>query len=146
MGSSIAGTTMMTLYSYAISWTKNKNFKEPLLLAQMVYRLMPWLQKKDSRIAGWGVHYLTGLLFAESYAAFWSQDTFANIKTGLVLGGISGIAAILIWKFTLEAHPFPPPVHFFKFAGQLFIAHIVFGLASALGYTFLNKIRQNGSR
>jgi hypothetical protein len=133
--SSITGTTLMTLYSYAISWLQHKNFKEPELLGKMSRRLLPWIDRKESRITGWGMHYLVGLLFAEAYAPFWpEQQQHANIKTGLVLGGISGIAAILIWRFTLDAHPFPPLVDFVPFAGQLFIAHVRFGLVAAVGY------------
>jgi hypothetical protein len=133
--SAVTGTIAMTLYSYILSWSKNKNFKEPKLLGKMIQRLVPFLQRKNARVAGWGMHYLVGLLFAEGYAPFWSeQQQSSNIKTGLILGGLSGLAAILIWKFTLDMHPFPPPVQFLKFAGQLFIAHLVFGMFAAVGY------------
>ncbi len=125
---------MMTLYSYLISWIRNKNFKEPVLLDKMAGRLLPVLNTKN-RLAGWAIHFAVGLLFAETFAQFWKPgQNFANVKRGLVVGGLSGIAAILLWKFTLEAHPLPPAVDFVRFAGQLFIAHVVFGLFGALGY------------
>ena len=131
----VAGTTMMTLYSYVISLARQKNFKEPVLLDKLITRLVPVADTKDSRVTGWAMHYLVGLLFAETYAPFWrGAQHVSNAKKGLILGGFSGIAAILIWKFTLDAHPLPPKVDFVRFAGQLFIAHLVFGLFSALAF------------
>ena len=130
----VGGTTMMTLYSYVISLARQKNFKEPVLLDKLITRLVPVADTKDGRVAGWVMHYLVGLLFAETYAPFWRGAQHSNTKKGLILGGFSGIAAILIWKFTLDAHPLPPEVDFVHFAGQLFIAHLVFGLFSALAF------------
>ena len=70
---------------------------------------------------GWTLHYLVGLLFAEIYAPLWEKTPMQpNLKNGLILGGISGIAAILVWKFTLEMHPDPVRVNFKKYAGHLF--------------------------
>lgn len=134
--SAVTGTTVMTFYSYIISLVQHKNFKEPKLLGKMSENLLPWVNSRESTIAGWCLHYLVGLLFAEAYAPFWpgSNMTNVNIKTGLVLGGISGIAAILIWRFMLDVHPFPPAVDFIPFAGQLFMAHLFFGVFAALGY------------
>ncbi|MEO5684869.1 MAG: hypothetical protein ABIQ88_19660 [Chitinophagaceae bacterium] len=137
--SSIAGTTLMTFYSYIVSWTKDKNFKEPRLLGTLAQRITG-MPERDKWTAGWHIHYLTGLLFAEIYAPFWSDDIHScNSKTGLILGGLSGVAAILIWKFTLEMHPFPPAVNFNRFAGVLFIAHVIFGLSAGLTYSLTRK-------
>ena len=131
---SIIGTSAMTFYSYLVSWGTDKNFKEPKLLGQLAERFISG-KSNDNKITGWGMHYLMGLLFAETYAPFWSlKENERNEKTGLVLGGISGIAAILLWKFTFTLHPDPPPIHFIRFAGQLFIAHLLFGLATALAF------------
>ncbi|MEP6750693.1 MAG: hypothetical protein ABJB86_23350 [Bacteroidota bacterium] len=134
--SALCGTTLMTVYSYIISRLQNKNFKEPKLLGKMSENLLPWLDRRTSRITGWYMHYLVGLLFAETYAPFWpaTGKKGAYIKTGLILGGISGISAILLWKFSLNAHPFPPAVDFIPFAGQLLIAHLFFGFFAAVGY------------
>lgn len=137
--SGFVGTSVMTLYSYIVSWNKHENFKEPKLLGSLSYPMTPWFKRKKADHTGWAMHYLVGLLFAECYAPFWSeQRVHTNIKTGLILGGLSGIAAILIWKFAFEAHPFPPAVNFRQFAGQLFIAHLVFGLFAAAAYNLSN--------
>jgi hypothetical protein len=57
-----------------------------------------------------------------------------GIKSGLLFGGISGIAAIVIWKLTLKKHPLPPAVNFKTYAVNLFIAHLVFGLFAGFTY------------
>jgi len=133
--SAFTGTTFMTLWSYFLSWIRLNNFKEPVILGKLLYRLDLPIKKKEARAAGWGVHYLVGLLFTELYAPLWEKISFGPTKrNGLVLGGISGIAAILVWKFTLAFHPDPPSIDFLPFAGQLFIAHLVFGLFATIGY------------
>lgn len=131
----VIGTSIMTAYSWLMSTVKNNNFKEPVLLGQMAHRLTPWVKRKKSRWVGWGMHYLVGLLFAESYAPFFSDiPGKINLVKGLVFGGLSGIAAILIWKFSLDSHPLPPHVNFIHFAGQLFVAHLIFGFFAAAGF------------
>ena len=47
---------------------------------------------------------------------------------------MSGIAAILIWKITLDIHPVAPAVKFSLFAVNLFFAHLIFGLFVVVGY------------
>ena len=134
--SSVSGTICMTAYIYILSTVRGKNFKEPKLLGKMSRHLLPWIDDNKTKTTGCLMHYLVGLLFAEVYAPFWpvSAESKSYVKTGLVLGGISGIAAILLWKFTLKHHPLPPAVDFLPFAGQLFIAHILFGCFAAIGF------------
>jgi hypothetical protein len=138
--SAFTGPSLMTLYSYLVSKKKKKNFREPKLLGQMAHRLTPWIQRKDNLWLGWGMHYLVGLLFAETYAPFSDVAGKDNLKKGLVFGGLSGLAAILTWKFTLYQHPLPPNVQFVQFAGQLFIAHLTFGFFAATGFN-LSRIK-----
>jgi hypothetical protein len=57
-----------------------------------------------------------------------------GFASGLILGGLSDIPAIRIWKISLSGHPVPPSVSFRKHALNLFFAHIVFGLFSIIGY------------
>jgi len=138
-GSSVAGTTAMSLFSYFLSGPGARNFREPNLLGKLIQRVLPVKTKTSAQMAGWGLHYLVGLLFAETYAPLWTGRPQADMKTGLVLGGISGIAAILIWRFTYAIHPYPPAVHFVLFAAQLFFAHVIFGVFTALGYDVATK-------
>jgi hypothetical protein len=142
---SLLGTTCMTLFSYLFSLLEIENLKEPKLLGQMIYRKLPASGKRHSRIAGWVLHYVVGLLFAELYAQYWEKTgSYPTVKSGLMLGGLSGIAAILIWKITFDIQPRPPSVNFKHFAVNLLIAHLVFGLFMVVGYnappsTYLRK-------
>jgi hypothetical protein len=75
------------------------------------------------------------LLFTKLYAPIWEETPLKpNVKNGLIFGGICGIAAILIWKFTLVVHPDPPAIDFIPFAIQLFVIHLIFGAFAAMGY------------
>jgi len=135
--SAVSGTTIMTLVSYLLSWISNSNFKEPKILSLLIIRLFKLPKNAYSRLTGWCLHYLVGLLFAELYAPIWENiPPRQRVKTGLVLGGISGFAAILVWKFTLAVHPNPPSLNFMAFALQLFVVHLIFGTAAAIGYNF----------
>lgn len=136
---SIAATSAMTLYSYVLSWIKKYEFKEPRLLSLMFGKLDRRF-KSNKRIAGWSMHYLTGLLFAELYAPFWEQSK--SVKSGLIFGGLSGVAAILIWKFALQVFGEESLVNFPQFAGQLVMAHIVFGLFTALALQWIEGCGQ----
>lgn len=131
--SSVAATSVMTAFSYLFSYLSGANLKEPWILAQLTGRVMPWRRKKINRISGWLIHYAVGLLFTELYFQFWNKSAPNSEKrAGLLFGGIAGLAAILIWKFTLTIHPFPPGINFGLFALNLFLGHIVFGVVSAL--------------
>lgn len=140
----ILGTSAMTASSYLVSYAKDNNFKEPEILGKLIRRLHRSMGNGASLWAGWGLHYLVGLLFAEMYTPLWQKDILQPTeKNGLVLGGISGLAAILIWKFTLEVHPDPPKLKFRKYAGHLFVAHLIFGLFATLGYKIASSCVTN---
>ena len=56
--SAIIGTTAMTLFSYLISTSENKNYREPEILGKLIRRLPIDASKESSEIAGWCAHYL----------------------------------------------------------------------------------------
>lgn len=135
---SAIATSAMTVYSYLLSWIKKFEFKEPRLLSLIAGKLDSDF-KEHKRITGWSTHYLTGLLFAELYAPFWEKSR--SVTSGLIFGGLSGVAAILIWKITLSVFREESLVNFPQFAGQLVIAHVVFGLFTALALRWMNQNR-----
>ncbi len=133
--SSLAATSAMTVFSYGLSFISGKNLREPHILAQLTNRLMPWQGKKKNIMTGWLLHYAVGLLFTEMYVQFWKNSSPNTEKrAGLIFGGLVGLSAILIWKFTLSFHPLPPAINFGLFSLNLFLGHLVFGIVSALTF------------
>ena len=125
----------MTIFSYLVAEIQNEKFREPELLATLLRRLLPELGRRYGKIAGWKIHYAVGLVFAIIYARVWERDKVKpSAKSGLVLGALSGLPAIAVWRLTFMLHPSPPKIHYRRFYGHLFLAHLVFGAFAAIGY------------
>jgi hypothetical protein len=138
--SGITGTGFMTLFSYIVSVIKKENFSEPEHLATMLHRFTPGTSKKINQIAGWNAHFAVGLLFASAYVELWEQGKIKpSVKNGLLLGTVSGLLALAIWKLTFKIHPLPPWINFNKYYIQLVPAHIVFALFATLAYKLLKE-------
>jgi hypothetical protein len=128
-----AGTAAMTLFSYFVSREKNKEFREPRLLGKMVYRLIPAIKKQDAEVAGWVLHYGTGLLFSKGYKVLLDHTKLeSNAPEGILLGVAAGVLAVIIWKSTFSLHPDPPEIDFKDFYKHLMLAHIVFTTGALL--------------
>lgn len=139
----LLGTTAMTAFSYLVSKKKKRNFKEPKVLAQMFERLPGGPDDDDgATAAGFGAHYLAGLLFAVPYVYLWEKEILQpDLPTGAALGAASGLAGIAGWELMFKLHPSPPPKNKKRYFGHLMLAHIVFGVFSAAGYRM--AIRSN---
>ena len=133
----IAGTSAMTIYSYLLSNSRNKNFREPALLAEMVQKLHPSIPKNDAQIIGWVLHYGVGVFFASVYRFLLKQKT-ANITAGAIVGGITGLVGISIWQLSFLLHPSPPRTDYKKFYGQLMVGHVIFGIVTCMLLDELN--------
>ncbi|WP_345104710.1 hypothetical protein [Mucilaginibacter panaciglaebae] len=135
----ITGTTFMTAFSYLVSELDGENFSEPERLGQLAKRLLPLLNKEEKLTTGWTAHYMVGMLFALAYVELWTRGKIKpTLGQTLLLGGVSGILAVAIWKTTFKMHPLPPMLSFNKYYLQLVPAHVVFALFAALGYRLLN--------
>ena len=105
----IVGTSAMTLFSYLVSESKSENFREPVVLAHLIKRLPNSFSKDKAQIAGWSVHYATGLLFVIFYNEIWKRKKILpSVTSGALIGAASGVAGIIGWKCMFEAHPNPP--------------------------------------
>jgi hypothetical protein len=128
----IIGTTAMTAFSYILSENKNRDFREPGLLAGMIDRLTP-LNEDEAIKGGWLVHYSVGVFFAAIYKPIletWNIEP--TVKNGAIIGGITGLFGAAIWNLTFRLHPLPPRINYRRFYGQLVIAHIIFGTVTIL--------------
>jgi hypothetical protein len=140
----LLGTSLMTALSYIASMKKNEQFREPELLATLLQRIAPDLKKRHARLSGWLIHYSVGLLFSGVYDKVWTKTKMdPTLKSGLLLGGISGIAGSIVWKTTFIIHPDPPRNDRVKFYGHLIIAHLIFGVGAVAGYQLGGKSWRN---
>lgn len=124
----IVATTCMTGFSYVFSTILNENFKEPILLTDLLGKvfhveLPVWV--------GWLVHYLTGILFLVLLIAAYSfTNVDISVLWGIIFGAILGGIGIVMWKGIYKLANSDPPTHTRLFHLQLIIAHIFFGMAA----------------
>ena len=128
-------TNIMTTFSYVISMTYNKLFKEPVLLNYILDSVGMNLHGKWKKAAGWLAHYIVGVLFVFTYDAIW---TYTNIefgwKSGLAFGMISGIVGIVGWQTIYLLPSKKPNVLLREYYVQLFFAHIIFAAAVFIAF------------
>src|SRR5690606_37982455 len=131
----IVGTSAMTLFSYLGSERKNRNFKEPELLGQLIERLPIKSSNQSAHIAGWGIHYAIGISFMVCYSKIWALRSIKpTLSSGALLGAVNGLVGVTGWKLMFEAHPNPPAKELKPFFGHLILAHVVFGVFNVIGY------------
>ncbi len=137
--SAIVGTSAMTLFSYLVSERKKKNFREPEILSELMETLPQRSPKAPVDITGWGTHYAIGMLFVVFYSELWEHTKIKpSVKTGAILGAVSGLAGVGGWQAMFELHPNPPAKNLKRYYYHLIITHIVFGVFSAITYKAIN--------
>ena len=140
--SALVGTSAMTLFSYLVSESKNKNFREPEVLGKLIERLPKSVSRESAQMAGWGMHYAIGTLFVACYSELWERTKIKpSLTSGTLLGTASGVVGVMGWKFMFEAHPNPPAKNLKPFFGHLLLAHIVFAVSSAFTYNLTHGKR-----
>jgi Na+/proline symporter len=134
------GTTVMTGGSELMSLLFGENFREPDHLETMISRLAPHLSGRAKKLAGWGAHYAMGFVFAAVYVELWETRKIKhNLKNGIILGMVSGLLGLLIWKGTFKAHPLPPWLNYTHYYLQRIPAHIIFAVAATLTYRLIKE-------
>lgn len=135
--STIAATSAMTLFSYAVSASAREVYKEPLLLTYVLTALHLKLPANFKIVLAWALHYLIGLFFVIGYHFLWINDYMElSLFSGLFLGAVSGIIGIIGWIILFKIIPKRPAIDFKGYYLQLFIAHVIFGLTSFLVYEY----------
>lgn len=142
----IAGTTAMTVFSYLVSRSKKRNFREPEVLGQLI-KSLPMKDSKDySHVVGWSTHYGIGILFMVFYNEFWKRNIIKpSVTSGAMLGAASGLVGIIGWRSIFEIHPHPPAKNLKRFFGHLLLAHVVFGVFCSLVYKVVKADRYSRS-
>lgn len=135
----LAGTSMMTAFSYLVSKAFHKLFKEPVLLAIIMKKLGFNFSRQMKSVLAWLLHYFIGLLFVISYEIAWVYfEVPQSWLVGLIFGCVSGIIGVLGWMLIFRIPGKPPKVRFTEYYLQLFFAHIVFAMTVLTVYKIVN--------
>lgn len=133
--SSIAATSIMTLFSYAVSASARELYKEPVLLTYILTALGIEVSMQVRIISGWILHYLIGLAFVIAYHFLWTYDIFEmSWPSTLFLGAISGVIGIVGWIIMFTIAPKKPDINFKGYYAQLFVAHVIFTIVAFVVY------------
>ncbi|MFP9119059.1 hypothetical protein ACLI08_14805 [Flavobacterium sp. RNTU_13] len=143
----VVGTTFMTLYSYLKARKENQEYVEPIMINKLIDNSedLPQIHDEESHPSGYILHYATGIGFMAVYYMAWekalSKPTLSKI---LLIGVLSGVTGIAVWKLLFAQHSRPPQNYRHGYYRQLFIAHIIFTLFAISTYKVLdsNKHRE----
>lgn len=133
--SSIAATSVMTLFSYAVSEGARETYKEPVLLGYLLSSFNITISPQLKLFLGWLMHYLIGVAFVIAYHIVWYYQ-FMDISwaASILLGIISGIIGIISWVILFEIVPSKPNIDFKGYYAQLFVAHVIFAIVAYVVY------------
>ena len=134
----ITGTSAMTVFSYLVSNAKDENYREPLVLEILIKRLIKEGEDDTAAMMAWSLHYFVGILFTYVYASIsTAKKVHPSVMSGLCFGAVCGLVGIAGWNITFKLHPDPPKKNLKKYFGHLFVAHLVFGVVTALSLSTL---------
>ncbi|KAF2517148.1 hypothetical protein [Flavobacterium foetidum] len=130
-----AATTVMTMFSYAVSKSAREIYKEPVLLAYVLKSVQLKSATMVHFIMGWILHYLIGLGFVVAYHILWQHNIVAfNWIGAYLLGAISGVIGIIGWVILFSLQKQQPNIDFKGYYIQLFFAHVIFGATAFIVY------------
>lgn len=130
--SGIVATFIMTMVMYTYTALSNHFTKVIHLLGTMISGNQSFHSpSKSTLILGTIAHFAVGIIFSMSYYLLWNWGVFEiNFADSVIIGALSGIVAIVVWKSYLKLHQFQPEISQIHYFIALFIAHIVFGIVS----------------
>ncbi|HEX6982504.1 MAG TPA: hypothetical protein VF181_07065 [Balneolaceae bacterium] len=131
----LIGTSLMTAFSYIVSRKRDKQFREPQLINELISRAQIKITPLRTSPLGWILHYLTGTIFTLGYYFFWKLTAAdPSLISGAVLGAVNGVLGISVWVICFVTHSNPPDINLKDYYWHLMIAHIIFGFGVALGF------------
>ena len=131
----IAATSVMTLFSYIVSESARKLYKEPVLLTYLLHSFKVEVSAGTKVVLAWLLHYIIGLIFVIIYHFLWYYRIVEmSWLVALILGVVSGIVGILGWMLLFEIVPQKPNIDFKGYYIQLLVAHIFFGITAYAVY------------
>lgn len=134
----VVGTSIMTVFTFFISYRQNKQFKEPVLLNNLLRNTEALKNRKIPTISGWLIHYGAGISFVVAYHFIWKFTAIdPSLTSGIVMGLINGIFGASVWALVFYSYKNPPVIDYGAFYLHLLPAHTIFGLGAVLGYSLV---------
>ena len=139
MIAAFSATNIMTSFSYLISISFKKLFKEPVMLNFILEGAGITLKGRWKKISGWLAHYLIGLAFVLVYEAIWHYTIVPfGFISGIVFGIISGFVGISCWRLIYRLPDSNPHIPSKEYAVQLFFGHVIFAVAVVVAFKIFN--------
>lgn len=133
--SAFTGTTFMTITSYFLTYIFNTQFKEPVILCELLENTAWAGSGFFNVVAGWLLHYGAGIGFVIIYYLLWN---FSGVQPSFLNGGLLGLASgffgVGVWWTVFKTHQNPPSINLNGYFIHLVGVHIIFGLGAAFGY------------
>ncbi|RYF09250.1 MAG: hypothetical protein EOO42_24120 [Flavobacteriales bacterium] len=129
-----SATNMMTTFSYLLSASYKKLFREPVMMDFVLKGIGIKLVGKWHKIGGWIAHYIIGLLLVICYELIWRYTALKfGILTGIIFGIASGLIGIACWH-ALYATSIHDNVSRRSYYIQLFFGHIIFAVVVVIAF------------
>ncbi|RZJ75214.1 MAG: hypothetical protein EOO45_06305 [Flavobacterium sp.] len=127
-------TNIMTTFSYLLSASYKKLFKEPVMMDFVLEGIGIHLKGKWHKIGGWIAHYIIGFAMVICYEAVWRYTIVKfGFVSGIIFGIVSGLIGILCWRaiYLTSIHD---DVSRRSYYIQLFFGHILFACAVVIAF------------
>ncbi|HLR76749.1 MAG TPA: hypothetical protein VK106_03750 [Balneolaceae bacterium] len=118
--SAFVGTSLMTLFSFAVSRNEDKQFREPHLINELISGTKIKIHPSKKSSLGWLLHYSTGPFFTICYYLFWKWTPVKTfLLSGIIMGVINGGIGIIAWKIAFSIPANPPNIKLKDYYGHL---------------------------
>ncbi|WP_217602159.1 hypothetical protein [Chitinophaga sp. GbtcB8] len=129
----IAGTAVMTGFSYLLSLLAHKNWRVIHVLAAVLsgprLQVQPVPYTRGRLITAGIVHYAIGILFAIAYRKLADAGVTSYSFASAALYGVAiGILAMVVWRITFALRYKPPGVQLSSYLPVIGNGHILFSL------------------
>ncbi|WP_317499357.1 hypothetical protein [Flavobacterium sp. DG1-102-2] len=129
-----SATNMMTTFSYLLSASYKRLFREPVMLDYILKGVGIKLSGRWHKVGGWIAHYIIGLALVFCYEAIWRYTgVHFGFLSGIAMGIISGILGIICWH-AIYSTAIHDDVARRSYYIQLFFGHIIFACVVVIAF------------
>jgi hypothetical protein len=127
----IAATTLMTAFVLAFRIITGERINVVRILGTMLTSSTTpagrCSEKPGTRVAGIIAHYSVGIFFSFVYLWLWQNEIIkTDLITTTLLGFITGLIGITVWRLYFLFHSHPPAVPLKLYLTCILFAHVIF--------------------